>query len=396
MTELTFSITPTDAIETAALQRVLKEFESRTRINVQLHEIDTKSAREAITQFAVTGKGPDVSQIGSSWLRGIVDMNVLCPFTARDIAQIGTPADFIEASWTSTFIPGQPSVQWAIPWLADVRMVCYRTDLLKNAGIEEQGAFATPEAFDRTLRQLQSSGVPIPWVVPTKHSWRTLHNIASWVWGAGGEFVDSDGKQPMFDRLEALTGIKAYFALGRYLMGHARGLTTSQSDVLFMSGQAAATISGPHLLAMSPELLDRVGFTSPPGPPFVGGSHLVIWKYTRHEDEAVKLVQALTNIAAQKSYGLGSLLPVSVDALSEIGTLDGQKGAFARYVQRAQVAGRSFWPVHLWNIVEANLVEAMASIWDEILRSPVPDLDRILQRTLSTLAYRLTMSLNSE
>ena len=396
MTELTLSITPTDAVEMAALQRVLKEFESRTRVNVQLYEIDTKSAREAITQFAVTGKGPDVSQIGSTWLRGIVDMNVLRPFTARDIAQIGTPADFIEASWTSTFIPGQPSVQWAIPWLADVRMVCYRMDLLKNAGIEEQGAFATPEAFDQTLSQLQFSGVPIPWVVPTKHSWRTLHNIASWVWGAGGEFVDSDGKQPMFDRPEALTGFKAYFALGQYLMDPARGLTTSQSDALFMSGQAAVTISGPHLLAMPPELLDRVGFTSPPGPPFVGGSHLAIWKYTRHENEAVRLVQALTNFTAQKSYGLGSLLPVRVDALSELGTLAGQEGAFARYVQRAQANGRSFRPVYLWNIVEARLVAAMASIWDETLKSPAPDLDSILQRIIPTLAHRLTMSLNSE
>jgi len=395
MTELTFSITPTDAVEMTTLHSVLQEFQDRTHINVRLHEIDTKVARDEINQFAVNHKGPDVSQVGSTWLRGIVDMNVLRPFAAREIAQIGNPADFIEASWANTFLPDQPFEQWAVPWLADVRMVYYRRDLLKKAGIDEQGAFATAEVFDETLQRLQASGVAIPWVVPSQHSWRTFHNIASWVWGLGGDFVDATGKEILFSKPEALAGFKAYFSLQRFLTGPARGLTTSQADALFMNGQAAVTISGPHLLAMSPELLEQVGFTAPPGPPFVGGSHLVIWKHTRYEKEALQLVSALTSLEAQKRYGLGSLLPVRLAALAELEKNSGREGVFARYVQQALVNGRSFPSVYLWDIVESRLVAAMASIWDEILQSPAPDLDAIFQRLLPTLAHRLGAMLNS-
>jgi multiple sugar transport system substrate-binding protein len=396
MTELTLSITPTDAVEMAALQRVLKEFESRTHISVRLHEIDTKVAREEINQFAVNGKGPDVSQVGSTWLRGIVDMNVLRPFATREIAQVGEPTDFIGASWSSTFMPGQPNVQWAIPWLADVRMVYYRRDLLQKAGIDEQGAFATPEIFEQTLTKLQASRVAVPWVVPTQHSWRSFHNIASWVWSLGGDFVDSTGKRVLFSSPEALAGFKAYFSLERFMTGPARGLTTSQSDAFFMNGQAAVTLSGSHLLAMAPELLEKVGFTSPPGPPFVGGSHLVIWKYTHHENEAVQLVQALAGADAQKSYGLGSLLPVRLDALAELEKVTGREGVFARYVQQALANGRSFPSIYLWDIVESRLVTAIASIWDEILKSSAPDSEAILQGILPTLAHRLNAILSSD
>lgn len=391
MTELTLSITPTDAVEATALQHVLDEFQAQTHISVRLHEIDTKFARDEINKFPMAGKGPDVSQVGSTWLRGIVDMNVLRPFTTYETARMGKPADFIEASWKSTFLPGYPNVQWAIPWLADVRMIYYRKDLLKNAGINEQGAFANPQAFEKTLLQLQSSGVQIPWVVPSQHSWRTLHNIASWVWGFGGDFVDSTGKQMLFDRPEAMAGFQAYFALERFLAGPARGLTTAQSDALFVEGQAAVTISGTHLLSMPPEMLDKVGFTSPPGSPFVGGSHLVIWKYSHHEREAVQLVEALTSAEFQKSYGLGSLLPVRLDALNHLGALAGHNDTFEHYIRNALAQGRSFHSAYLWDIVEARLVSAMETIWKEILESPEPDVHLIVERVLHSLARRLTL-----
>lgn len=396
MTELTLSITPTDAVEMTTLQQVLKDFEKRTHIAVWLHEIDTKVAREEISHFADHVKGPDVSQVGSTWLHGIVDMNALRPFKTHEVEQIGNPADFIEASWKSTFLSGQPNVQWAIPWLADVRMIYYRRDLLEKAGIDEKGAFATPEIFEQTLQQLQASGIANPWVVPTQHSWRTLHNLASWIWGFGGDFLDASGKKVLFANPEALAGIKAYFSLGRYLTDAARGLTTSQADVLFMKGQAAVTISGSHLLAMPPDLLEQVGFTSPPGPPFVGGSHLVVWKYTRFEKEAVELVRTLASAEVQKTYGQGSLLPVRLDALAALENEAGHEGVFARYVQQTLANGRSFPSAYLWDIIEARLAAAMVSIWGEVLQAPVPDLEAIFQRTLPVLAHRLNVILNND
>ena len=390
MAELEFSITPVELGDLYdELQTALAEFEARTRIRVRLRPIVSKIALDELTKFAIYKKGPDVSQIGSTWLEGLADMDALRPFGAEEVKTLGDPADFVPASWKSVTLPEQREM-WAVPWLADVRVLFYRRDILKQAGIDEQIAFQTPEVLERTLAQLQASGVNIPWVVPTQHSWRTVHNAASWVWGAGGHLLSADGKQILFNQPKALAGFRAYFALGRYLVNEARGLTDTESDMLFQAGKAAMTVSGPWLLAMPPELVAKVGITSPPGIPFVGGSHLVVWKYSRLAREAVQLVQFLAGLRFQRSCKPGGLLPVRLTALELFNTSSAEMG---KYLQQGLTKGRSFPSVPLWQVIEARLADALAAIWAEVLETPDPNWDVILDDRLNRLAQRLSLTL---
>lgn len=278
----------------------------------------------------------------------------------------------------------------AVPWLADVRILFYRRDILKRAGIDEQVAFQTPETLEQTLAQLRASGVNIPWVVPTQHSWRTVHNAASWVWGAGGDLLSADGKRILFNQPKALAGFRAYFALGRYLADEARGLTDTESDTLFQAGKAAVTVSGPWLLAMPPELVAKVGITSPPGIPFVGGSHLVVWKYRRLASEAVQLVQFLTSLHFQQSCKPGGLLPVRLKALDAFNMSSAEMG---KYLQQSLTKGRSFPSVPLWEVIEARLADTLAATWREALKAPDSNWDAILDDRLNRLAQRLSLTL---
>ena len=390
MAELEFSITPAELGDLYdELQTALAEFEAQTRIQVRLRPIVSKAALDELTKFAIYKKGPDVSQIGSTWLEGLADMDALRPFSAEEVKTLGDPADFVPASWKSVTLPGRPGM-WAIPWLADVRVLFYRRDILKRAGIDEQVAFQTPEALEQTLAQLRASGVDIPWVVPTQHSWRTVHNAASWVWGAGGHLLSADGKQILFNQPKALAGFRAYFALGRYLVDEARGLTDTESDMLFQAGKAAVTVSGPWLLAMPPELVAKVGITSPPGIPFVGGSHLVVWKNSRLAHEAVQLVQFLTSLRFQRSCKPGGLLPVRLTALNVLNTSSAEVGA---YLQQSLTKGRSFPSVYLWAVIEARLAETLAAIWGEVLETPDSNWDAILDDRLNRLARQLSLTL---
>ncbi|HUL12252.1 MAG TPA: extracellular solute-binding protein, partial [Methylococcaceae bacterium] len=204
MAELEFSITPAELGDLYdELQTALAEFEARTQIRVRLRPIVSKVALDELTKFAIYKKGPDVSQIGSTWLEGLADMDALRPFGAEEVKILGDPADYVPASWKIVTLLRQPEM-WAVPWLADVRILFYRRDILKQAGIDEQVAFQTPEVLEHTLAQLRASGADIPWVVPTQHSWRTVHNAASWVWGAGGHLLSADGKQILFNQPKAL------------------------------------------------------------------------------------------------------------------------------------------------------------------------------------------------
>ena len=325
-------------------------------------------------------------------------MNALRPFNTLEASRMGNAAQYIPACWESAHLPRQQSACWAIPWLADVRVLYYRRDLLEQAGVDEQNAFESAEALAETLERLQKSHVAAPWVVPTRFSWRTLHNVASWIWAAGGDFVSPDGKRMLLLESKTLAGLKAYFSLGRFLSAEVCGLaSTTEVNQLFLDGRVAVALSSGYLFeAASPAIeFERVGFASPPGVPFIGGSHLVVWSHTRLERQAVELVQYLTSPIVQQSYGLGSLLPVRLDALDALRTLTGQAGEFVRFLQERLHHGRALPTVYLWNVIEGRLTSTLAKIWEEVLKSTQPDLDTVLERYLTPLNQHLDILLQN-
>ena len=100
MAELEFSITPAELGDLYdELQTALAEFEARTRIHVRLRPIASQAALDELTKFAIYKKGPDVSQIGSTWLEGLADMDALRPFSAEEVKALGDPADFVPEAW---------------------------------------------------------------------------------------------------------------------------------------------------------------------------------------------------------------------------------------------------------------------------------------------------------
>ncbi len=400
MRGLIFSATRGVALGPGVLDRVLQQFTTQHHTPVRLLEIDTEFAQRELTNFAIHQIGADISQMGTTWLRGFVDMNALRPLSVEEFKAGNTEREvnFIPALWHSTHA-ADSSEQWAMPWLADVRVVYYRRDLLARASVDEQTAFQTPQAFEETLQRLQASGVACPWAVPTHFSWRTLHNVASWIWAAGGDFVSPDGKQLTLTELQARAGLKSYFALARFMSDEVRNLSTGLDfNDLFLSGKAAVILSSGYLPAIAPNALDpeQVGFAAPLGIPFVGGSHLVIWQHTKYPHDATQFVQFLTELKTQQSYGLGHLLPVRLDALSALGAAGGHSSEFVRQLLQWLPDGRTLPSVYLWNVIEARVAKTLAQIWEEVLTTHEPDLDAILTRQLTPLKQNLDILLRNK
>lgn len=390
MSGLVLSVIARAPEELMRTRTLIEGFTAKHHIPVQLQDLTWDTARQDLNQVATYNEGPDVSQIGSTWLRGFVDMNAVRAFGPFEMRRLGSPSDFVPAAWESASLHDD-AVLWAMPWLVDARILFYRRDILKQAGIDESSAFATPEALDETLAALRSHGVAIPWVIPTQFSWRTLHTVASWVWHHGGDFVSSSGERLTFMDVPALAGFRGFFKLARHLVEPALGLSDRESDALFMEGKAAATISGPWIMEMDEELLVDVGVTSPPGPAFIGGSHLIIWKHTVMPRKAVRLVQYLTSLEGQLNHGLHGLLPARFEALNAVDTSSRE---FSRYLQTLLKSGRSFYATHLWALIEDQLNHALADVWQDVLAlSSLTDdaLDAILERHLGALHNRLEM-----
>jgi multiple sugar transport system substrate-binding protein len=399
METIEFSIFDHGTKATELMRSVLARFEREHNIHVNLEVIPWPGAWARMIQIGLYNDGPAVSEIGSSWLSDIVMMNALRPFTAQEVNQLGGEACFLPASWQSVRAIrdslNSDAFSWAIPWIGDTRLIYYRKDLFAQAGLKERDSFSNHAELETCLKTLQEHGVEIPLTMATSHSRINLHILAGWIWSAGADFLTHDGKKAVFDSQPALEGMEKFFGLARFLQPPARGLDDSQSDDLFLQGKAAVALSGPwlhNLAEADPDLKQKFSVAVPPGVPFVGGFHLVIWKQTRKDREAFELVKFLAGSQLPEELFPAFSLPARTDLLSRSQFAD--HPAY-RVMGAAMRAGRSFPVTWMWGMLENRLYEAEQAIWERILSEPGTDVHAILEDFIIPLANRINITLNT-
>jgi len=278
-------------------------------------------------------------------------------------------------------------------------VIFYWRDALETAGVDEISAFSTPQQMEETFKRLQASGYNTPWGVPTSPTADTVHHIASWVWGADGDFVAASGLRTAFSSPESLAGIGDYFRLHRYVPTHEGHISDEAVEGLFRQRKVFAMLNGLWAIGnlreqgLSDDLLSKVGVALPPGPPFVGSSNLVIWGHTAARDEkaAVDLVALLTGVEAQVALSHHAhMMPVRVDVLNQPPYTD---DPYMQVFVEALHHGRSLPNISLWGVVEDKLVEIFGQIWEDILANPSLRVEDIVAQHLEPLAARLDKTL---
>jgi multiple sugar transport system substrate-binding protein len=356
------------------------------------------AAWDNLARVALYKDGADVSEIGTTWLGSFVGMDAIRPFTAQELSRMGGAETFLPASWQNGSLLGDQN-QWGIPWLADTRVIFYWRDMLDGAGIDEATAFHSVEQMPETLARLQANGLPTPWVVTTRHTHSTLYNIASWIWGAGGDFVTADGAHIALDEPAARRGLLAYFDLQRFMPRSAEPLESRQTIELFRTRQVAALIHGPWFLKNlreqggSADIMSRIGVALPPGPSFVGGSVLAIWKHIQRDQEsaAVDLIRSLvTDTGRLDFYIQTGNLPARLDLLAQ--PVFANDTHFRVMIQSLQ-QGRTHARLAMWGLIEDRLMKALAQIWSDIRAHPDRDKAGLISYYISPLARRLEATL---
>jgi multiple sugar transport system substrate-binding protein len=379
----------------AKLRSLLAQFQNEQGIPVHLEVLPWQGGWTKAIRTALYRTGPDISEIGSTWLGDLARMNAFSAFSPGEISDLGGKDQFLPASWQSGLTTsGFFSSLGAVPWSADTRVVYYRRDLFDKAGLGQPASFSGPEEFEQTLARLQASGLDLPLAMATHRSRVSVHLLASWVWGAGGAFISQDGKEILFDQPDARQGMKAYFRLGRYLSEEARGLSDEQPDDLFCRGDAATLLSGHWLMQerwLPPEMRPKVGVAFVPGVPFVGGLHLVIWKHSRRRSQAIKLIQFLLSDRASGDLFPLFGLPTRIEMLDEPPF---STEPHYQVMSQSLKTGRPFPGGQAWGLVESQLTDALPAVWRRVLAEEQPDLDAILATYLEPLAQQLATELN--
>ena len=386
------SICQSYAETTQNIENVLQPFNARMKADahVQLHPLKWEEYRQELTWFAIHNQGPDVSQVGAPVVYDLAVMNALRPFTHRDIIELGGQEVFTQVAWDSAQPIGEVNI-WSLPWYSDARAILCWRDMLEKVGKDPETAFQSFDQMEATLEKLQTAGMAAPWSVPSAHRLGTLQSALSWLWGAGGDIVSPDGKLPLFAESAALNGLKRYFSLRRFLPVEAPLLSMEQSLARFTQRQAAATMANlqlaQNILLNSPDLAPHLAIALPPGPPYIGGSSLVIWKHSFREAQAVQLVQYLLSQQAQIDYcrAYGNL-PVRRDALAQSPYTDHPiYQGFVKAIEK----GRIFPVFRLSGMVEERLSTALAQVWVELTQNPAAELEELLESLLKPTVVRL-------
>lgn len=367
---------------------------------INIHQYDWETIRRELVNVGIYKQGADVAEIGSTWLESFVAMDALIPFDQKAIDRLGGKQAYFPAIWQNVSRAREQEI-WGVPFRADVRLIFFWKDMIESAGINPENSFSSNEAMKDALYVLADKGIKSPWGVPTSRSQNTVYNVASWIWESGGQFTSPDGKRVELTSHSTWRGIRNYFELSKYLPQEKDVYSDGDILELFARRKIAATITGPWLLnylrnANLPEsLIEQVGVAPTPGPAFVGGSVLVIWRHTRLPRKAFELIEHLSDKEFQMDFCKSTgLLPVLQDLWNEefLNTNE-YMPMFLKSIQD----GRGLPPIPLWGMIEERLTNAFGAIWGDIYSTPKPmkpeAIDGIIAKHLEPLDVRLNMAL---
>jgi multiple sugar transport system substrate-binding protein len=376
---------------------LLDEFQQIRDVKIEVEQMSWDDAWEKLLSYALRGKNPDVSHIGSTWASSLVEMNVVREFSAREVEVLGGAGVFVPPAWQSAISTENGRV-WSIPWSSFTFLIYYRRDHLKKAGISEEHAFDTPADFLNTVKKLKENKVTSPIILPSgKHFLDRVHIAASWMWGAGGNYFSDDGREILLNQSETRAGLRSFFELYRLMSPSDYQFDYDQTLSRFVEGSASIIIADCGFLSdnreQNPDLKGNVGVHPLPGLPFVSGDNLIIWKevghYVERERVALDLVSFLVSETAQKRFCQSmQQFPVRHDSLDALKSPIDQ---LVPMLKETFETGRSHRFLRLWSRYEQQLGYAFDEITNDIITQTNQPVESILENHLSQLERRFSL-----
>lgn len=345
-------------------------------VTVEVTELPWESALTRIITAGTSGAGPDVVQIGTTWVPGIAALGALDPLSDDDIATVGGHDAFVEASWTSTRpIGGTDTV--AVPWFLDTRVAFYRSDVFDELGLDPDAVFADWDGFEAALATLRADGRMHPLAVAGANDWNVVHDLAPWLWAGGGEFLDDEAAAATVDSEGAVDGVHTYQRLAS-AYGHPEALVGDAHGALdlFAQGEAAITFGAPFVVSELRKA-DEEGAPAagrwataalPAGPAgrhaFLGGSNLALFASTDVRGAALDWIAFLSSETSQVRYATEiGMLPAGIGALHRDGFL--ADPVYERFADQLE-DGRQYPALPAWLHVEVALQHHAGSLWKEV------------------------------
>ena len=293
--------------EGEALAPLAQEFERQNPgIRVRVQQIPWTAAHEKLLTAYVGGALPDVAQLGNTWIpefAALGALQALDSLVAHDSAAIPL-ADYFPGVLATNVVD---DTLFGVPWYVDTRVMFYRTDLLRAAGVTSPPT--TWAAWRDALVRVRARQEP--------GSYPALLPLNEWaqpvIFGlqAGAPLLADHGTLAAFRDPRFRRGFEFYIQLFKDRL--APPLAATQIASVFQefgAGRTAAYITGPwNVGEFRKRLPASVEWnTAPlPGPDsggvsLAGGSSIVIMRKSGQRRAAWKLLAFLADPARQAAF----------------------------------------------------------------------------------------------
>ncbi|MGX7419936.1 sugar ABC transporter substrate-binding protein [Carnobacterium gallinarum] len=284
------------------IQPILNDFEKESGVKVDIQSIPWSASHDKLLTAVASGEGPDVVQMGTTWMAEFVDAGALKDISSYIDSEKNLKSEnFFDGSVTTTKFDDK---YYAVPWYTETRALYYRTDLLKEVGYDK--APATWEELSDAATKLADRGKDMygfgaDLAEPTSAFMFARQN--------GSELFDKNGT-PLFDKkpfVEAVSYLDKFIQNGSAPKADL-GLDISQTFggtgivPMFISGpwminaitENAPDIEGKWATAVLPKKENNMSST--------GGANLAVFESSKNEKNAMKLIEFLARPENQLTF----------------------------------------------------------------------------------------------
>lgn len=270
-------------------ERFMKE---NPGVKVEIQAIPWSAAYDKILTGIAGMQLPDLAQMGTTWMAPFGAMGVfeeLSPymrdsFISKDI--------FFEGSWQTVELNGGV---YGIPWYVDVRVMFYRTNVLKEVGYDH--APQTWEELYDAAKKLAAREENM-YAVSLLYTGVFGNEFIPFVWQAGGRIFDERGEVRVTDP-EFVEAIEYY---ARFFWEELAPIGGGNLFQDFASGAVPIFFSGPWMVSMidqqTPEVKGKWSVALMPKKKtrssFVGGCNWVIFNTSKNKDLAWRFIEFMT------------------------------------------------------------------------------------------------------
>ncbi|UVI30674.1 sugar ABC transporter substrate-binding protein [Paenibacillus spongiae] len=284
--------------EAKTLPKLADEFtKENPNITVKVQSLPWDQGHEKMLTAVASKKGPDVIQMGTSWIPEFADAGALADLTPYlsqypELKQENFYPGAVESAKFGDKYVGSP-------WYVETRVLYYRTDLLKEVGYE--AAPATWDELSDAAKKLAARGdgkygISID---PKEQSLGFMFARQN-----GAEWFTPDGKPNFNDPkfVEAVTYLNSFYQNGSAPKDLGLDIIPA-----FKEGILPMFISGPWMIKLikdqAPEIDGKWAMAVLPkkenNTSLLGGSNLSIFEYSKNKDAAAKFIAFMSKPETQ-------------------------------------------------------------------------------------------------